>query len=127
MRTKHILFALLVILTASFVSCQKDNTAPNYTISGTVYSYNHGTFENPVYYPLSDVNICLEDTVNNTFLNSLTDVNGEYICVVPEHWNGRITIAMIGIVFKNDGRWYYNDVIQNYTDQDYWQLTPPNN
>jgi hypothetical protein len=125
MKTRNILFVLMIVLTASFIGCDKDNTVPNYTISGTVWSYNHGTDENPIYYPLEGVNICLEDTVNNTFVNSLTDVNGYYMCVVPEHWSGRITVAKVGgFVFKNDGRWYYTDVTFNHKDRDYWQLKP---
>jgi len=124
MKTRNILFALMVILTASLTGCKKDNTVPNFIISGTVWSVNHGTFENPSYSPLSDITIRIEDTITNTITNTYTDVNGEYICVVPEHWSGRIRAIADGIVFKGNDWWYYTDVTFNHTQQDYWQILP---
>jgi hypothetical protein len=116
MKTLKILVGILSI--AVLFSCQKeDNTEPSeYHISGVVYST---TGE-----PLMDVNVCLEDTVNNVIINSLTDVNGSYSCKVTPGWSGKITPAKVGgYVFEPSQR-VYTSVHQNYENQDYNQLLP---
>jgi hypothetical protein len=40
MKTKNILFALMVIFTMSFIGCQKDNTTPSINITVTTYGNN---------------------------------------------------------------------------------------
>lgn len=119
LNNKRIVLWLILAIVAAifcFISCDKDDTklSIKYTISGTVYD--------SVGNPLEGVNICLHDTVNSIIVNSLTDMNGNYVCTVDSNWSGKIVPAKVGgFVFK-PSVWYYNNVSFDYSQQDYWQL-----
>lgn len=117
---KNVLVVLALVFSTIMISCQKeDNPEPSeYYISGVVY----GTTGEP----MMDVNVCLEDTVNNVFVNSLTDVNVYYLCKVAPGWSGKITPAKVGGFVFDPSQRIYTDVHQNYENQDYNQLLPSN-
>jgi hypothetical protein len=120
MKTRNILFTLLVVLLASLSSCKKDNIEPDhYTISGVVYD--------TAGIPLPEVNICLQDTIDNVlvFVNLPTDMNGAYLMKVEPHHNATITPSKVGGFVFDPAQMIYTNVQQNYV-QDYHQRKPLN-